>query len=92
MLRLSWISVPPGAGISVAWWRDARTSGMTMSLSLARPIVIAPGVDSSPALPGRRIFIIDVAMFDESPPMRPVWDAAGCAVVGGAACTADGAR
>jgi len=82
MLRLSWISVPPGAGIRVAWWRDARTSGMTMSLSLARPIVVAPGVDSSPALPGRRIFIIDVARIDESPPMRPV---------GGAACI-DGAR
>ncbi|CAG7187285.1 hypothetical protein PICSAR235_02955 [Mycobacterium avium subsp. paratuberculosis] len=62
-----------------------------MSLSLARPILTAPGVDSSPARPGRRIFIIDVARFDESPPMRPVWAGAGCAVVGGAACP-DGAR
>ena len=57
-----------------------------MSLSVARPILIAPGT-SAPALPGRRIFIIDVAMIDESPPMRPVGGAAGPALVGGAACT-----
>jgi hypothetical protein len=42
-------------------------------------------------LPGRKIFIIDVAMADESPPTRPVWGAAGAALVGGAAC-AEGDR
>ena len=42
MLRLSRISVPLGVGIRVAWWREASTSGMTMSLSLARPILMAP--------------------------------------------------
>jgi hypothetical protein len=38
-------------------------------------------------LPGRRIFIIDVAMTDESPPMRPVWGVAGSALLGGAEYT-----
>ena len=43
MLRLSRISVPVPVVTSVAWWRDASTSGMTMSLSVARPILIEPG-------------------------------------------------
>ncbi len=71
MLRLSRISVPWGVGTRVAWWRDASTSGMTMSLSSARPILMAPGGTSPTALPDRRILIIDVAML-VSPPMRPV--------------------
>ena len=66
MLRLSAISIPPGVGINVAWWRPARTSGMTMSLSAARPIFSAPG-GASGAEPGRRIFSIDVARFDVPP-------------------------
>ena len=56
---------------------------MTMSLSLARPILIAPGVDSPGALPGRRIFIIDVAMFAASPPARPAAGAVGAAARAG---------
>jgi hypothetical protein len=64
---------------------------MTMSLSVARPILTAPGVDSS-ALPGRRIFIIDVAMTDESPPpIRLVGGAAGSAA-GADGAFAGGAR
>src|SRR5690606_10847547 len=58
--RLSRISIPAGVGTSVAWWRDASTSGMTMSLSTARPILIDPG-GASCARPGRRIFIMLVA-------------------------------
>ena len=60
MLRLSRISVPLGSGTSVAWWREASTSGMTMSLSVARPILIEPG-GASAGLPGRRIFSMLVA-------------------------------
>ena len=60
MLRLSRISVPPAVGTSVAWWREASTSGMTMSLSVARPILIEPG-GTSAGRPGRRIFSMLVA-------------------------------
>ena len=66
MLRASMISVPPAAGTSEAWWREARTSGMTMSLSLARPIFTAPGGDSG-ARPGRRILSMLVARLPPSP-------------------------
>ena len=38
MLCASRISVPIGVGARYAWWRDASTSWMTMSLSIARPI------------------------------------------------------
>jgi hypothetical protein len=60
MLRLSRSSAPSGLGTSVAWWRDASTSGMTMSLSVARPILIDPGGALGAAL-GRRIFSMLVA-------------------------------
>ena len=60
MLRLSRISVPSGPGISVAWCRDASTSGTTMSLSVARPILTDPG-GASAGRPGRRIFSMLVA-------------------------------
>ena len=60
MLRLSRISVPPGVGTNVAWWRDASTSGMTMSLSVARPILIEPA-GTSAGRPGRRILSMLVA-------------------------------
>jgi len=40
---------------------------MTMSLSVARPILTAPTIDSTAVRPGRSIFIIDVAMLVESP-------------------------
>ncbi|CFS28479.1 Uncharacterised protein [Mycobacterium tuberculosis] len=52
-----------------------------MSLSFARPILTAPGGNSPVNLPGRRIFIIDVARFPASvPPRAP---AGGGAAVGG---------
>ena len=60
MLRLSRISVPLGVGTRVAWWREASTSGMTMSLSVARPILMPPA-GTSGALPGRRILSMLVA-------------------------------
>src|SRR5689334_2748786 len=60
MLRLSRISVPPGVVTNVAWWREASTSGMTMSLSVARPILIDPG-GALGAPPGRRILSMLVA-------------------------------
>jgi hypothetical protein len=41
-LCASRISVPSGVWIKKAWWRDARTSWMTMSLSVARPMVCDP--------------------------------------------------
>jgi hypothetical protein len=53
---------------------------MTMSLSLARPILMAPGVSAVGDRPGRRIFIIDVARFAWSPPGRPLTGAGGAAV------------
>ena len=87
MLRLSAISVPPGVGIRVAWWREASTSGMTMSLSVARPILTAPGGTSAGAPPGRRIFSIEVARFDDPPGLTAtgrIWvGAAGAGPVGG---------
>ena len=52
--------MPPGVGTNVAWWREASTSGMTMSLSVARPILIAPA-GTSAARPGRRILSMLVA-------------------------------
>nr|VTP04369.1 hypothetical protein BIN_B_04426 [Mycobacterium kansasii] len=82
MLRLSRISVPPGVGTRVAWWRDASTSGMTMSLSSARPIRSEPGGNSPAALPGRRIFIIDVAMLPVSPLGRTAAGGGGLAAGG----------
>ena len=60
MLRLSRISVPDGPGINVAWCREASTSGMTMLLSLARPILIDPA-GTSAGRPGRRILSMLVA-------------------------------
>ena len=60
MLRWSTICVPPGLGTSVAWWREASTSGMTMSLSVARPILMPPA-GTSGVLPGRRILSMLVA-------------------------------
>ena len=39
---VSRISVPNGVRVSVAWYREASTSGTTMSLSDARPIVTEP--------------------------------------------------
>ena len=72
MLRLSRISVPLGVGIRVAWWREASTSGMTMSLSVARPILMEPG-GASAGRPGRRIFSMLVARL----PSRPRGAAAG---------------
>ena len=42
-----------------------------MSLSLARPIFTDPGGSSPADFPGRKIFIIDVAMLPASPPSRP---------------------
>ncbi len=61
MLRLSRISVPAAVGTSVAWCREASTSGMTMSLSPARPIFVDPGGVSA-GRPGRRIRSMLVAM------------------------------
>ena len=69
MLR-SRISVPSGVKASVACSREARTSGTTMSLSLARPIVTVPAV-----LAGRDVadgrcdknLTILVARFESSP-------------------------
>ncbi len=61
MLRLSRISVPEPVGTRVAWWRDASTSGMTMSLSVLRPILTEPGAEDSAGRPGRRIFSMLVA-------------------------------
>ena len=64
MLRLSRISAvpePSAAGMRVAWCREASTSGMTMSLSPARPILIAPA-GTSTGRPGRKILSMLVAM------------------------------
>src|SRR6185312_12991028 len=75
MLRLSTISVPPAVGTSVAWWREASTSGMTMSLSVALPILIAPA-DTSAVRPGRRIFSMLVARLpslERGAAVGPIW-------------------
>ena len=49
MLFASRISVPSGVGTRYAWWREASTSWMTMSLSIARPIRAAPAGAASRA-------------------------------------------
>src|SRR5439155_18438126 len=75
MLRLSRISVPLGVVTNVAWWREASTSGMTMSLSVARPILIDPG-GALGALPGRRIFSMLVARLPSlvrGAAVGPIW-------------------
>src|SRR6478752_4984790 len=69
MLRLSMISAvpePAADGTNVAWCRDARTSGMTMSLSVARPILTEP-CGRSADFPGRRILSMLVARLEPSP-------------------------
>src|SRR5271163_2160552 len=66
------ISVPSGVNASVACSREAKTSGMTMSFSAARPIVTVPTVLGSPAVLGERCdknLTILVARFDTSPPV-----------------------
>ena len=88
MLR-SRISVPSGVNVSVACSREARTSGMTMSLSLARPIVTVPAVAADPAGPAvpdvrcERNFTNLVARFDTSPGLASMTvNSAGCGVLG----------
>src|SRR5258705_2658140 len=91
MLWASWISVPAAVGTSVAWWREASMSAITMSLSVARPMVAEPDGGSAD-LPGRWILRMLVAIFDRSP---LVWRGAGpmsvgCALAGcGALDTAE---
>ena len=92
MDRLSAISVPPGVGIKVAWWRDANTSGITMSLSVARPTLSAPGGTSAED-PGRRILSMDVARADPEPPRAgdgPIWVGAASSDRAGAGVGARG--
>src|SRR6185436_3997826 len=70
MLWASWISVVPAAvGTSVAWWREASMSAITMSLSVARPMVAEPDGGSAD-LPGKWILRMLVAIFDLSPLVR----------------------
>ena len=63
---LSRISVPSGVGTNVACWRDAKTSETTMSLSAARPIVMAPAVPAADDERGENNFTKRVARFDTS--------------------------
>ncbi len=67
------ISVPSGVKTSVACSRDAKTSGTTMSLSLARPIVTVPAVLAGREADGRcdKNFTILVARFESSPAVAP---------------------
>ena len=90
ILRLSTISMPPGVGIRVAWCREASTSGMTMLLSVARPMVSDPGGGGAEEAPGRRILSIEVARFEVpgDPPRDwagPIWVGAASLVWAGAA-------
>src|ERR1700759_5708207 len=55
------LNTPPACrGADVAWCREASTSGPTMSLSVARPILMPPA-GTSGARPGRRILSMLVA-------------------------------
>ncbi len=88
-LCASRISVPSGDSIRNAWWRDASTSWMTMSLSVARPTVSAPaGFCNPPDRDGIRACIIFVARFATSGGLAAL---GGDIWVGGEACEdADG--
>src|SRR5699024_8715331 len=66
LLRASRISGPIGVWDRKAWWREASTSGMTMSLSWARPIVTDPDGCSGSAGRARKTLIIRVARLDSS--------------------------
>jgi len=59
-----------------------------MSLSLARPILIAPGIDTAEVRPGRRIFIIEVATFADS----PTREVSGAAAWAGGTCMGSGRK
>ncbi|OBJ90551.1 hypothetical protein A5640_24285 [Mycobacterium asiaticum] len=62
-LLLSRISAPSGVSVKNAWWRDARTSWMTMSLSVERPIVTEfAGISCEPVRVSRAWNIL-VAIF-----------------------------
>src|ERR1700722_7026164 len=70
MLLASCIRTPCGFGTNIAWWREASTSGTTMSLSGARPIVVDPGgAATDPPIQRTRIKV--AAMFDTASVVRP---------------------
>src|SRR5271156_915602 len=85
MLWLSWISVPAAVGTSVAWRREASRSWITMSLSVARPMLTDPGGGSAEPL-GRPILRklvarSDVASWRGAGPLEVVCKLAGCAAL-----------
>ena len=63
--------MPSGVRTNVAWWREASTSGITMSLSPARPIVTEPASFAGAADRCDRNFTNLVARFDTSPDRAP---------------------
>src|SRR5246127_3440738 len=71
LLLRSWISVPNGVSTNVAWWREASTSGTTMSLSSARPMLTEPAIFGGGDARCDKNFTNLVARLDTSPDRAP---------------------